>query len=109
VECLGACVNAPMVMIGKDTFEDLTKETFNTVLDSFAKGAPVTPGPQNGRQFSAPLGGPTTLKNGGGASSPKGGAPLSDAEAKKPGEAANRQERPSPKPPAADATAKGTS
>src|ERR1700760_3081942 len=78
VECLGACVNAPMVMIGKDTYEDLTKDTFNTVLDSFAKGAPVKAGPQNGRQFSAPLGGPTTLKNGGGASAPQAGAPLSD-------------------------------
>jgi NADH-quinone oxidoreductase subunit E len=63
VECLGACVNAPMVMIGKDTYEDLTKETFNATLDSFAKGQPVKPGPQNGRQFSAPMGGPTTLKS----------------------------------------------
>ena len=28
VECLGACVNAPMVMIGNDTYEDLTVESF---------------------------------------------------------------------------------
>jgi NADH-quinone oxidoreductase subunit E len=62
VECLGACVNAPMVLIGKDTYEDLTKETFGKVLDGFASGNPPKPGPQNGRQFSAPTGGPTTLK-----------------------------------------------
>ena len=62
VECLGACVNAPMVLIGKDTYEDLTKETFGKVLDGFASGNAPKPGPQNGRQFSAPITGPTTLK-----------------------------------------------
>jgi NADH-quinone oxidoreductase subunit E len=62
VESLGACVNAPMVLIGKDTYEDLTRETFGKVLDGFASGSPPKPGPQNGRQFSAPAGGPTTLK-----------------------------------------------
>ncbi len=63
VECLGACVNAPMVLIWKDTYEDLTPESFNKVLDGFAAGKPPAPGPQNGRQFSAPMGGPTTLKD----------------------------------------------
>ena len=62
VECLGACVNAPMVLIWKDTFEDLTKESFGKVLDGFASGNPPKPGPQIDRQFSAPVGGPTTLK-----------------------------------------------
>ncbi|WP_316181350.1 NADH-quinone oxidoreductase subunit NuoE [Bradyrhizobium sp. SZCCHNRI1009] len=62
VECLGACVNAPMVQIWKDTYEDLTPESFGKVLDGFATGNLPTPGPQNGRQFSAPAGGPTTLK-----------------------------------------------
>jgi NADH-quinone oxidoreductase subunit E len=61
VECLGACVNAPMVMIWKDTYEDLTPESFNKVLDGFASGKPPKPGPQNGRQFSAPEGGPRVL------------------------------------------------
>ena len=61
VECLGACVNAPMVLIWKDTYEDLTKESFEKLLDGFAAGQPPKPGPQNGRQFSAPIGGPTTL------------------------------------------------
>ena len=58
VECLGACVNAPMVLIGRDTYEDLTAESFEKVLDAFAKGTPVKPGPQIDRQFSAPLGDP---------------------------------------------------
>jgi len=62
VECLGACVNAPMVLIWNDTYEDLTAESFNKVLDGFASGNPVKPGPQIDRQFSAPVGGPTTLK-----------------------------------------------
>ncbi|MBN8979703.1 MAG: NADH-quinone oxidoreductase subunit NuoE [Rhizobiales bacterium] len=62
VECAGTCVNAPMVQIWSDTYEDLTPDTFNKVLDGFASGNPPKPGPQNGRQFSAPVGGPTTLK-----------------------------------------------
>src|ERR1700761_2711517 len=62
VECLGACVNAPMVLIGSDTYEDLTKESFGKVLDGFASGNPPKPGPQIDRQFFAPVGGPTTLK-----------------------------------------------
>src|ERR1700745_1975574 len=62
VECLAACVNAPMVLIWKDTYEDLTKESFGKVLDGFASGVPPKAGPQIDRQFSAPVGGPTTLK-----------------------------------------------
>ncbi len=63
VECLGACVNAPMVMIWKDTYEDLTLESFNKVLDGFASGNPPKPGPQNGRQHAAPITGPNVLKD----------------------------------------------
>ncbi len=40
VECLGACVNAPMVLIWKDTYEDLTPETFEKVLDGFVDRQP---------------------------------------------------------------------
>ncbi len=61
VECLGACVNAPMVLIGKDTWEDLTPETFGEVLDGFAAGRPPKPGPLIDRQLCAPAGGETTL------------------------------------------------
>ena len=66
VECLGACVNAPMVMIGKDTYEDLTVERFEEIVDAFAagKGNTVKPGTQIDRIFSAPEGGPVTLLNG---------------------------------------------
>ena len=63
VECLGACVNAPMVQIFKDTYEDLTPASFEKILDGFAKGTPPKPGPQIERQLSAPVGGPTTLKS----------------------------------------------
>jgi NADH-quinone oxidoreductase subunit E len=63
VECLGACVNAPMVMIGKDTYEDLTPERLEQIIDTFeaGNGASITPGPQIDRHFSSPEGGPTTL------------------------------------------------
>jgi NADH-quinone oxidoreductase subunit E len=61
VECLGACVNAPMVLIGSDTYEDLTPETFERVLDALARGETPKPGPQNGRHYSAPIGGDTAL------------------------------------------------
>ena len=61
VECIGACVNAPLVQIRADTFEDLTPESFNKLIDDLAAGRPVKPGSQIGRQFSAPVGGPTTL------------------------------------------------
>lgn len=62
VECLGSCANAPMVLIGKDTYEDLTPELFEKVLEGFARGEPPRPGSQTGRQASCPEGGPTTLK-----------------------------------------------
>ncbi|WP_217569196.1 NADH-quinone oxidoreductase subunit E [Mesorhizobium sp. GbtcB19] len=63
VECLGACVNAPMVMIFKDTFEDLTPERLAEIIDLYdaGKGAEVKPGPQNGRHGSEPAGGLKTL------------------------------------------------
>ena len=61
VECLGACVNAPMVQIGADFYEDLTAESFGKILDQFAAGKTPKPGPQTDRHLSAPVGGPTTL------------------------------------------------
>jgi NADH-quinone oxidoreductase subunit E len=62
VECLGCCANAPMVQIGKDTYEDLTPELLEKVLDGYASGNPPEPGSQTGRQASSPEGGPTTLQ-----------------------------------------------
>ncbi|SDZ04110.1 NADH dehydrogenase subunit E [Jannaschia faecimaris] len=61
VECLGACSNAPMAQIGKDYYEDLTVERFSEMLDEFRAGKVPTPGPQNGRFTSEPLGGATAL------------------------------------------------
>ncbi len=61
VECLGACVNAPMVQIFKDTYEDLTEDSFNQLIDDIAAGKEVTPGPQNGRRFAMAEGGQTSL------------------------------------------------
>jgi NADH-quinone oxidoreductase subunit E len=64
VECQGACVNAPMVMIFKDTYEDLTPQRLAEIIDAFAagKGASIQPGPQVDRVYSAPQGGLTSLK-----------------------------------------------
>ncbi|AVA21113.1 NADH dehydrogenase (quinone) subunit E 1 [Rhizobium sp. NXC24] len=63
VECQGACVNAPMVVIGKDTYEDLTPERLEEIIDAFVagKGSEVPTGPQIDRVFSAPEGGLTSL------------------------------------------------
>ena len=41
VECLGACVNAPMAQINYDYYEDLTPESFNKILDELAAGKEV--------------------------------------------------------------------
>ncbi len=61
VECLGACVNAPMAQINYDYYEDLTPASFEKILDDLAAGHSPKPGPQVDRQLSAPVGGPTTL------------------------------------------------
>ena len=63
VECQGACVNAPMIMIFKDSYEDLTVTQMEHIVDRFAagKGDEITPGPQIDRIFSAPEGGLTSL------------------------------------------------
>jgi NADH-quinone oxidoreductase subunit E len=72
VECLGACVNAPMAQINCDYYEDLDAASFETILDELAAGRAPKPGPQIDRQLSAPVGGLTTLTDpvlyGGGAS-----------------------------------------
>ena len=63
VECQGACVNAPMVMIFKDTYEDLTAERLEEIIDAFeaGKGNSIPAGPQIDRIYSAPAGGLTSL------------------------------------------------
>ena len=61
VECLGACVNAPMLQIGDDYYEDLTPETTVKLLDAVARGEKPKPGNQSKRLTSSPEGGFTTL------------------------------------------------
>ncbi|MEO1305156.1 MAG: NADH-quinone oxidoreductase subunit NuoE [Pseudomonadota bacterium] len=61
VECLGACVNAPMVQINDYYYEDLTPTTFEEILNKLQNGAEITPGPVVDRLNSAPQGGLTSL------------------------------------------------
>jgi NADH-quinone oxidoreductase subunit E len=61
VECLGACVNAPMVQINADYYEDLTPESFTRILNDLSAGHAPEPGPQVDRINSAPVGGANTL------------------------------------------------
>jgi NADH-quinone oxidoreductase subunit E len=63
VECLGACVNAPMVQINDDNYEDLTFDSMSAILEALANGETPKPGPQIDRHLAAPEGGPTTLKH----------------------------------------------
>ncbi|KAL0074875.1 NDUFV2NADH dehydrogenase flavoprotein subunit 2 [Phycomyces blakesleeanus] len=49
VECAGACVNAPVMAINDDYYEDLTPETTKKLVENLQSGKPVTPGPQSGR------------------------------------------------------------
>ncbi|MBA4211416.1 MAG: NADH-quinone oxidoreductase subunit E, partial [Parvibaculum sp.] len=63
VECLGACVNAPMVQINADFFEDLDAASLERVLTDLRAGRQVKPGPQNERHASEPIGGLTSLTN----------------------------------------------
>ena len=62
VECLGACVNAPMLQIGKDFYEDLDGPITEKLLDDLRAGRAIKPGPQNpARRSSEPAGAVTTL------------------------------------------------
>jgi NADH-quinone oxidoreductase subunit E len=61
VECLGACVNAPMAQINDDYYEDLTPENAVALLKGLAEGKPVKVGSQTGRRGSQAASGPTSL------------------------------------------------
>ncbi len=61
VECLGSCANAPLVQIGKDTYEDLKPAALEALLDDYARGRAPEPGSQTGRKASCPAGGQTSL------------------------------------------------
>lgn len=63
VECLGACVNAPMIQVNDDYYEDLTAETTEKVLNALGAGKTPPIGPQSARKSSYALTGPTVLKD----------------------------------------------
>ena len=62
MECLGACVNAPMIIIDKDPYEDLDGTKTENILNAIRRGETPKPGPQVARRSSEPEGGATTLK-----------------------------------------------
>jgi NADH-quinone oxidoreductase E subunit len=61
VECLGACVNAPMIQINDDYYEDLDFNSTKTLLETLRRGEKAKPGSQTGRRCGAPQSGPKTL------------------------------------------------
>jgi NADH-quinone oxidoreductase subunit E len=61
VECLGACVNAPILQVDDDYYEDMDGPAVEALLAALARGERPKPGSMIGRQTSAPVGGPTTL------------------------------------------------
>ncbi len=61
VECVGACVNAPVVVIQDYYHEDLSADALEALMDKLARGESLSPGSAIGRQTSAPVGGPNTL------------------------------------------------
>ncbi|MEQ1652002.1 MAG: NAD(P)H-dependent oxidoreductase subunit E, partial [Hyphomicrobium sp.] len=63
VECLGACVNAPMVQINNDYFEDLDAGLMGKLIDDLAAGKKPASGSLTGRRGACAQAGPTSLKN----------------------------------------------
>jgi len=63
VECLGACVNAPMVQINEDYYEDLNAEKAEKIFNNFKEGTLPKIGSQSGRRGSEPIQNRTTLLN----------------------------------------------
>jgi NADH-quinone oxidoreductase subunit E len=61
VECLGACVNAPILQVDDDFYEDMDAAKVAELLAALRRGEQPKPGSMSGRQTSAPDGGPTTL------------------------------------------------
>jgi len=74
VECIGACVNAPLVQIRADTYEDLDAARLEKLIDDLAAGRAIKPGTQIDRANAAPEGRPTTLTEVGKEPEPHGGA-----------------------------------
>ena len=62
VQCLGACVNAPVAWIGDDYYEDLDADSMKKILQALKRGERPKPGSQIGRQAACAISGPTTLR-----------------------------------------------
>ena len=54
VECLGACVSAPMIQINDDYYEDLDEKSAKDILESLIKDKPLKPGSYRGRTNTSP-------------------------------------------------------
>jgi NADH-quinone oxidoreductase E subunit len=54
VECLGACVSAPMIQVNDDYYEDLDEKSTREIFDSLIKNKPLKPGSYRGRKSTAP-------------------------------------------------------
>tara|TARA_B100001123_G_scaffold400563_1_gene486480 strand:- start:332 stop:940 length:609 start_codon:yes stop_codon:yes gene_type:complete len=61
VECLGACVNAPMMQVNQDYFEDLNENKTEEIIQMLLKDKSPTPGSAKNRKNTAPEKGKTTL------------------------------------------------
>jgi len=61
VECLGGCVNAPILQVDDDYYEDMDYDSTVRLLEALKRGERPKPGSVIGRQTSAPVGGPQTL------------------------------------------------
>ncbi len=61
VECVGGCVNAPIIQVDDDYYEDMDREKTLALIAALREGKPPPRGSMIGRQNSAPVGGPTTL------------------------------------------------
>jgi NADH-quinone oxidoreductase subunit E len=61
VECVGACVNAPVIAIDDYYHEDLSPDALGALMDKLARGEKIEPGSATGRQASAPEGGAKVL------------------------------------------------
>ena len=63
VECLGACINAPMMQINDDYYEDLNKEKTEKIINQIQSGEIPKPGSSRGRKNSEPENNRNTLLN----------------------------------------------
>jgi NADH-quinone oxidoreductase E subunit len=79
VECVGACVNAPILQVNDDFYEDLDGPATEALIEALRAGAPPPPGSAIGRHGSAPVKGKTTLTGVPGTAPPPGAGDADNA------------------------------